>query len=82
MKIENTRLDVASRKPYPKSEMLRIVMRLGEVVPDPHNELGGRGVYILKKEEALLAAIKHKAFERAFRRSLSEEEIASIKEAL
>ena len=82
MKIENTRLDVASRKPFPKSALLRIVMRLGVVVPDPDNELPGRGVYLLRSKDALETAIKKKAFERAFHRPLREEEITSIKEAL
>ena len=82
MKRENPRLDVASRKPYPKNELLRIAMVQGVVTPDLAGNLPGRGIYLHKDESSLDSALKKKAFERAFRRPLTPEEIEAIKEAL
>ncbi len=82
MKKENPRLDAVTRKPYPKSELLRIALVSGVVTPDPKGELPGRGLYILRDPSSLQLAIKRKVFERAFRRPLTEEERLAIQEAL
>ncbi len=82
MKQENPRLDVASRKPYPKNELIRLVMVSGVVTLDRKKNLPGRGVYLKKDAASLEAALKKKAFERAFHRPLTLEEIAAIEEAL
>ena len=82
MKRENPRLDVASRTRYPKEELLRIAMVQGVVTPDLAGNLPGRGIYLRKDAASLETALKKKAFERAFRRPLTLEEIEAIKEAL
>ena len=81
MKRENTRQDIASRKAYPKSELLRLVLLDGVVTLDSTG-LPGRGVYLHKDAASFELALKKKAFERAFRRPLTPEEIGAIKEAL
>ena len=81
MKRENTRLDIASRKAYPKSELIRLVLVDG-VVTLGNATIGGRGVYLHRDAASLDTAIRKKAFERAFRRPLTPSEIDAIKEAL
>ena len=82
MKRENPRTDIASRERFPKEELLRIVLCSSRILVDKEGNLPGRGVYLKKDIASFEKALKRKAFERAFRRSLTEEEIASIKEAL
>ena len=82
MKRENPRMDIASRERFPKEELLRLVYVHGVVTPDPRGELPGRGIYLKKDSASLALALKRKAFERAFRHSLSEEELSSIREAV
>ncbi len=49
----------------------------------PQKELirigGGRGAYLCPKEECFEKAMKRKAFSRAFRRTVNEEEINAFK---
>ena len=82
MKRVNPRLDVASRKPYPKDELLRLVLVDGVVTLDTHHSLPGRGIYLKRDAASLETALKKKAFERAFHRPLTPEELQAIKEAL
>lgn len=82
MKRENPRMDIASRKCFPKSELLRLVNVDGVVTPDILHQIPGRGAYIRKDVLALEEAKKRKAFERVFHHPLSQEELAAIKEAL
>ena len=82
MKRENPRTDIASRKRFDRVELLRLVKVGSKVLVDKEGNLPGRGVYLKKDLASLELALKKKAFERAFRRPLNEEEISSIKEAL
>ena len=78
MRRVNDRMDIASRKPFPQEELLRFRLLDGKLSLSP----GGRGYYLKKDLASLEAAIKRKAFERILRRSLLEEEITLLKEAL
>ena len=82
MKRENPRLDVATRKSFPKNQLLRLVKIGPKVVVDKSQSLLGRGYYLHKDEAALELALRRHVFERLFHRPLSEEEIASLKEAI
>lgn len=82
MKRENPRLDIVSRKPYPTSELIRLVVVRGVVTLDLDHKLLGRGFYLKKDATSLEAALKRKAFERIVHRPLSPEELSAIKEAL
>ena len=58
----------------PKAELIRFTVQDGTVVPDPANRLPGRGFYLDRSEECFRKAVKRKAFQRALRRDLPEEE--------
>ena len=82
MKHENPRTDIASRNPYDRKELLRLVLVGSKVTVDKEGNLLGRGCYLKRDEASLALAIKKKAFERNFHRPLTEEELLAIKEAL
>ncbi len=82
MKRENPRTDIASRKRFPRNELLRITIVEGVVTPDIEGKLPGRAIYLHKDTASLELALRKKAFERAYRRPLTEAELESIKEAL
>ena len=82
MKIENDRTDIASRKQYPKSQLLRLVVKEGRLLLDPNGELPGRGYYLKKDAASLELALKKKAFQRILHRPLDDEELQRLKEAL
>ena len=82
MKRENDRTDIATYQRYPKSELLRFVVREGRLLLDPNGELPGRGYYLKKSPESLQLALKKKAFQRILHRPLDEEELSRPKEAL
>lgn len=50
-----------------KSELLRIVVDEGEVVPDPRGTLPGRGAYVHPVPVCLDLAVRRRAFPRAFK---------------
>ena len=78
MQINNTRIDIATRKPYPKDMLLRFVTEPSlRVCP-----FGGRGFYLLKDGSTLEIALKKRSIEKLLKHQLSEEEIALLKEAL
>ena len=82
MKRENTRQDIVTRKPFPRKDLLRLVVVAGVVTPDKDSCLPGRGYYLARREGILEEGIKKHVFERRFHRPLTPEEIAAIKEAL
>ena len=82
MQINLPRTDIASRKAYPKQQLLRLVVAAGKLTIDSQGNLPGRGYYLKKDAASLETAIKKKAFERILRRPLSEEELCAIKEAI
>ena len=82
MKRTNPRTDIASRKPFPKEELLRLVCVAGTVTVDKAGNMPGRGYYLHKDVASLEVALRKHVFERLFHRTLTDGEIASIKEAL
>ena len=50
-----------------KSELLRVVGRGDEVLPDPRAWSPGRGAYVHPREDCLERALRRKAFGRALR---------------
>ena len=77
MQVSNPRFDIATRKPYPKEELLRLGVEQGRLVISPK---GGRGFYLHR--DHLDLALKSKAFQRYLHRPLDESEIAMLREAL
>ncbi|TFV65074.1 YlxR family protein [Blastococcus sp. CT_GayMR20] len=58
---------VGCRKRAPVSELLRVVVRSGALVPDPRRRLPGRGASVHPTPECLYAAERRRAFPRALR---------------
>ncbi|MFD9543780.1 YlxR family protein [Streptomyces sp. NPDC060022] len=58
---------VGCRERAAKSELLRIVVDEGEVVPDPRGTLPGRGAYVHPVSVCLDLAVRRRAFPRAFK---------------
>jgi uncharacterized protein len=66
-----TRMCVATRMVQPVSDLIRFVIGPeGEPVADVKNKLPGRGIWVTATRDALLEAIKRKAFARGFRRDV------------
>ncbi|NEK57568.1 YlxR family protein [Geodermatophilus sabuli] len=57
------------RKRAPVTDLLRVVVRGSEVVPDPRRTLPGRGASLHPTPECLRAAERRRAFARALRSS-------------
>ncbi|HEX2074700.1 MAG TPA: YlxR family protein [Geodermatophilus sp.] len=55
------------RKRAPVTELLRVVVRNGTLVPDPRRVLPGRGASLHPTPECLHAAERRRAFPRALR---------------
>jgi|WetSurMetagenome_2_1015567.scaffolds.fasta_scaffold1038690_2 predicted RNA-binding protein YlxR (DUF448 family) len=60
-----TRLDVVSHKPFPRDQLLRLVITDKKVVADPKCQLPGRGIYV-KKEKASIHLLLQKGFLRRY----------------
>ncbi|MBW8767983.1 MAG: YlxR family protein [Geodermatophilales bacterium] len=58
---------VGCRKRAPVSDLLRVVVRDGALVPDPRRRLPGRGASVHPTPECLHAAERRRAFVRALR---------------
>ena len=67
MKIENERMDIMSRKSYPKKELFRLVFLNHELLLEKDSPLKGRGVYLKKDKASVANARKKKLQERRFR---------------
>ncbi|HZB21165.1 MAG TPA: YlxR family protein [Blastococcus sp.] len=64
---EPVRTCVGCRRRAPASELLRVVLRSGALVPDPRRRLPGRGASVHPTPECLHAAERRRAFARALR---------------
>ena len=82
MKLTPTRMDIASRKTYPKDRLLRFVVIDGTLLLDEKHVLPGRGCYLLKSKEALATAVKKNLFTRHLHASPSNELLQRLEELL
>ncbi|MDP9459899.1 MAG: YlxR family protein [Actinomycetota bacterium] len=64
---EPVRTCVGCRRRAPVSDLLRVVVRSGALVPDPRRRLPGRGASVHPTPECLRAAERRRAFTRALR---------------
>jgi predicted RNA-binding protein YlxR (DUF448 family) len=78
MKKANLRSDIVSGERFPRNELIRLVADGKKLSLDPTGTHLGRGVYVRKNVTSFLAAKKTKAFARAFRREVKEEEIDEL----
>ncbi len=68
---QRTRMCVATRTVQPVSELIRFVVGPdGEVVADIKSKLPGRGIWVTATRDALLEAVKRRAFSRGFKRDV------------
>jgi predicted RNA-binding protein YlxR (DUF448 family) len=68
---QRTRMCVATRTVQPVSDLIRFVVGPdGEAVADIKSKLPGRGLWVTATRDALLEAIKRKAFARGFKRDV------------
>jgi uncharacterized protein len=68
---QRARMCVATRTVQPVSELIRFVVGPdGEVVADVKSKLPGRGIWVTATRDALLEAVKRKAFSRGFKRDV------------
>ena len=68
---QRTRMCVATRTVQPVSDLIRFVVGPdGEAVADVKSKLPGRGIWVTATRDALLEAIKRKAFARGFKRDV------------
>lgn len=66
-----------------KKELIRVVRTPeGEITLDFKGKMNGRGAYLCKNPECLKLAGKNKGLERAFKMSIPEETINSLKKEL
>lgn len=72
---------IATGEKFPKKELLRIVSKDGGFVEfDITGKKQGRGANISMTHEALELALKKRAFNRAFARAITHEEIQYLKD--
>ncbi|SOD92882.1 YlxR family protein [Blastococcus haudaquaticus] len=64
---EPVRTCVGCRQRAPVSDLLRVVVRSGALVPDPRRRLPGRGASVHPTPGCLHAAERRRAFTRALR---------------
>ena len=74
MKQPAYRMDIVTRKSFPKESLFRFVLSNDRIVLDVDQCLPGRGCYLKKDLESLEKAISKKLFQRHLHASLSEEE--------
>ena len=65
--MDNARTCLGCRLRSPRTALLRLVVRNGQVVPDPSATQDGRGAWVHPTSECVAVAVKRKAFGRAFR---------------
>jgi len=82
MKSNPTRMDIASRKTYPKDSLLRFVRVGDKIVLDDNQSLPGRGCYLHKSKQALQLAQKKNLFARHLHCQLDEELLHLLEERL
>ena len=76
MKKDNPRLDLLTRKPFPKAELIRFVVEDNKIRV---RESGGRGYYIAKDSD-LTSAKARKALSRVLRREANDSDIEALKQ--
>ncbi len=65
-----------------QKELIRFVDTNEGIQKDDLGKMNGRGCYLCSKIECMEKAEKRKAFQRAFKRNLDENEMESIRDAL
>ena len=68
---------------FEKPKLIRVVKTPeGDITLDFKGKMNGRGAYLCKNPDCLKKAVKNKGLERAFKMSIPEETINSLKKEL
>lgn len=79
MKKKPQRMCVSCKTKADKKDLLRIVLLpTGEVAYDPGGRLPGRGSYLCRKEECIMAELKAKRLAKALKAQVTDEELKQI----
>lgn len=78
MSRDPERLCVACRQLKPKSQLVRVVLCGGEILPDPTGRAPGRGAYLCRESACLHQALREGRLARSFKQQLSKEEEAQL----
>jgi len=65
----STRSCIACRSRESSTALLHLVMRAGEVLPDPLHMMGGRGAWLHPRRHCFDVARQRRSFGRAFKTS-------------
>jgi predicted RNA-binding protein YlxR (DUF448 family) len=79
MAHEPERSCVGCRERAPKAELVRVVRTPAGVRVDPHGSAPGRGAYVHRDPECVVAALRKGAFASALRTGLAQEELARLR---
>ena len=82
MRKNPLRMDIVSRKSFPKETLLRFVVIDGDIALDKDHILPGRGCYLFKDKKSLELAIKKRLFQRHLHVSPSDALIAEMEAML
>ena len=69
---------IACRESRPQDELIRFVLNEGAPAVDTDGRAEGRGFYLCRSRECAETAIKRKAFNRACKRNVDENEVRRI----
>lgn len=69
---------IACRESKPQDELIRFTFDGKRVTADEGRPADGRGFYLCRSEECANTAIKRKAFNRACRTNINEEDIREV----
>ena len=79
---ENKRTDILSRSSYPKGELFRIVIVNRLAIFDPTFKMAGRGLYLHKDKDSVLALQKKGLLEKHYKANVPEDFYQTLLEAL
>ncbi len=72
---------VGCNQMHAKKEMMRVVKTAeGDIILDMTGRANGRGAYLCRQKECLLAAIKNRGLERSFKMGLPESVYVRLQE--
>lgn len=76
------RMCIGCRKMMPKNELIKVVLKDGNVQVDPEGKKQGRGAYFCRDLKCIEAARKKKALSRQFKTNVPEEVYTEVKGCL
>ena len=83
MKKKPQRMCVSCKTRADKKDLLRVVLlQSGDIAYDPSGKLPGRGSYLCKKEECIMAELKANRLAKGLRHKVEPEELKKIADTI